>query len=259
MTSLDNVSNADSRQTTTPKTARCFCYRLLVVLHQQHHQPDLLRALQHQLPAHLLAHPDVPLEPQATAAGATLHLLRRLIHHHEVMRGTPTRMREHWHVTRYFIAHAHANARSRHDDFGRYGRAKNRSPRASATSGVTGCATRIRTNTSCARAYVFGLVPDYSVMYIYPDITCTRVVAGQRRHYRDDGEREPMYIPTGRIRSVCVCVCASRARQKCIYFVSLSYFRRWHCRHRESAAVQCVPLFSVTWSPLFICQTVASL
>ena len=124
MMSMDNVSNANSRQTTTTTlmSARGFCCRLLVVLHQQHHQPDLLRALQHQLPAHLLAHPDVPLEPQATAAGATLHLLRRLIHHHEVMRGTPTRMREHWHVTRYFIARA--NSRSRHDDFGRYGRAK---------------------------------------------------------------------------------------------------------------------------------------
>jgi len=44
----------------------CRC-RLLVVLHKQHGQPSLLRAMQRKLPSNLLAHPAVSLvEPQKT-------------------------------------------------------------------------------------------------------------------------------------------------------------------------------------------------
>jgi len=38
----------------------CLC-RLLVVLHKQHRQPDLLRAVQRKLPPNLLAHTAVSL------------------------------------------------------------------------------------------------------------------------------------------------------------------------------------------------------
>jgi len=53
------------------------CFRLLVVLHQQHGEPALLRSVQRQLPSNLLAHPDVSLvrvsSPVCSRSSASLH------------------------------------------------------------------------------------------------------------------------------------------------------------------------------------------
>ncbi len=59
-------------------------FRLLAMLYQQHYQSDLLRAVQRQLPAHLLENPQVRLghEDAAQSRTAENHLHQHNVHHH---------------------------------------------------------------------------------------------------------------------------------------------------------------------------------
>ena len=62
----------------------CTC-RILAVLHQQHHQPPVLRSVQRKLPAYLLAYTDMSLW-QAWPPGGEAQRLRQRHLYHQIMK-----------------------------------------------------------------------------------------------------------------------------------------------------------------------------